>query len=572
MKKIITLSDIRNYLQSEPASKNALDATLASIHSMEPHTAYALLGGHLAPLLTHPKFVQSDSTLDNNRIFLSNQKYMELQSFQKSSEVSNKLVLDFTRAIDKIKNNFQDIKDIINDVSKNANYLVDLLVKIKDEKKSRLTNKNWNYKIGTNASDAHDRKSIFGRFFDSRTNLSKRIKEIKELITKIKANPLSKNTSIITVLEKVVEQLDKIPAASKDWDSKKSTYKGLIWALKGTGWRANWKGDLYWKNNQQKGSESAENPTGLLEMVQDSKKLEDCLGNVNSGINRIDHFYKSKDIHFLKLGALSTEKAYVYLITVLLPFLQNETAETLEKQGQTMKQVSRLYDKWNEIQDEINQLSKHTKIIEKEGIIKDGKFNINLIYDYTDKKGEKWKIVRIKDEKKYLEKLFNAKNIIKKKVQEVKKLLADIEKKLPLASQTLINTMKKLTDKLVLGDPIKEGSYNFYHFPDTDEVRFEVPIHMIPDFTNNNDKDKMNKIIKTYTDEAFGFFMDPDQTKFKAYMDNIAQGITALTSISNMTQQQLQIDTQYYNSLLGFQKSAQDSLNKIVQTAINNTR
>ena len=55
-------------------------------------------------------------------------------------------------------------------------------------------------------------------------------------------------------------------------------------------------------------------------------------------------------------------------------------------------------------------------------------------------------------------------------------------------------------------------------------------------------------------------------------MDNIAQGITALTSISNMTQQELQIATQYYNSLLGFQKSAQDSLNKIVQTAINNTR
>ena len=77
---------------------------------------------------------------------------------------------------------------------------------------------------------------------------------------------------------------------------------------------------------------------------------------------------------------------------------------------------------------------------------------------------------------------------------------------------------------------------------------------------------------RDYTDSAFGFFINPDQTKFKAYMDNIAQGITALTSISNMTQQELQIATQYYNSLLGFQKSAQDSLNKIVQTAINNTR
>lgn len=572
MKKIITPLDIKNYLQSELTSSNSLDSTLANIHSLEPHTAYAFLGGYLAPLLAHPKFVPSGSRVENTIILLSDQNSTELTSSQKAFKVDNKVVLDFTGAIDKIKNKFQDIKDIINDVSKNANYLVDLLVKIEDEEKSRLTKKDWNYKIGTNASDAHDRKSIFGRFFDSRTNLSKKIQEIKDLIKKIRSNSLTKNTPIITQLEKVVEQLDKIPSASKDWDSKKSTYKGLIWALKGTGWRANWKGDLYWKNNQQKGSESAENPTGLLEMVQDSKKLEDYLANVNSGINRIDHFYKSKDIHFLKLGALSTEKAYVYLITVLLPFLQNETAETLEKQGLTMKQVSRLYNKWNEIQDEINQLSKHTKIIEKEGIVKDGKFNIDLIYDYTDKKGEKWKIVRIKDEKKYLEKLFNAKNIIKKKVQELKKLLADIEKKLPIASQTLINTMKKLTDKLMLGDPTKEGSYNFYHFPDTDEVRFEVPIHTIPDFTNNNDKDKMNKIIKTFTDEAFGFFMDPDQTKFKAYMDNIAQGITALTSISNMTQQQLQIDTQYYNSLLGFQKSAQDSLNKIVQTAINNMR
>jgi len=55
-------------------------------------------------------------------------------------------------------------------------------------------------------------------------------------------------------------------------------------------------------------------------------------------------------------------------------------------------------------------------------------------------------------------------------------------------------------------------------------------------------------------------------------MDNLAQGVTALTSISNMTQQQLQINTQYYNSLLGFQKSSQDSVNKLIQAALNNMR
>ncbi len=307
-------------------------------------------------------------------------------------------------------------------------------------------------------------------------------------------------------------------------------------------------------------------------MVQDSKKLNECLSNIHSGINGIDHFYKSKGIHFLKLGALSTEKAYVYLITVLLPFLQKETAETLEEQGKTMKKVSQLYDKWNEVQDEINRLSKHTKILEKEGLIKEGKFNIDSIYDWSDKNGVRWKIVKIKDPNKSLGKLFNAKNLIKKKVQELKQLLQEVEKKLPATSKTLINTLKGLADKLLLGDPAKEGKYQFYHFPDTDEVRFEVRGDSITDFTDNNDKDKMNKIIKDYTDSAFGFFINPDQTKFKAYMDNIAQGITALTSISNMTQQELQIATQYYNSLLGFQKSAQDSLNKIVQTAINNTR
>lgn len=79
-------------------------------------------------------------------------------------------------------------------------------------------------------------------------------------------------------------------------------------------------------------------------------------------------------------------------------------------------------------------------------------------------------------------------------------------------------------------------------------------------------------MVTDYPKDFFTVAKDSDQTVFKAYMDNLGQGITALTSISNMTQQQLQIDTQYYNSLLGFQKSAQDSLNKTIQTALNNTR
>ena len=77
----------------------------------------------------------------------------------------------------------------------------------------------------------------------------------------------------------------------------------------------------------------------------------------------------------------------------------------------------------------------------------------------------------------------------------------------------------------------------------------------------------MRKFIFSTMRNEYFFIADADQTKFKAYMDNIAQGITALTSISNMTQQELQIATQYYNSLLGLQKSAFDSINKVVQIA-----
>lgn len=65
---------------------------------------------------------------------------------------------------------------------------------------------------------------------------------------------------------------------------------------------------------------------------------------------------------------------------------------------------------------------------------------------------------------------------------------------------------------------------------------------------------------------------DSDQTKFKAYMDNIGKGVTAMTSISNAVQQELQMNAQYYNSLLSLQKGGMDSLNKNIQTAIHNMR
>ena len=282
---------------------------------------------------------------------------------------------------------------------------------------------------------------------------------------------------------------------------------------------------------------------------------------------------------FEGLKNLDTEKAYMYLITTVLPFLQNQSTESLEEQGTTMKKVSQLYDKWNEIQAEI------TKIAETLKKLRDGKYVDDVNLDVTkvefyrrSSDNTKWIIATIKDPNHIL------KIKINEKIAEFKKLLEQVKKSLPSSSKQLIDVLDTSADQLILKDNYDKGWFNF-NWNYQGEFKFEIETKDVPEFSHidfskmdriqelrNIDPQTMKKVIWDRLTGSSRFFIDSDQSKFKSYIDNVAKGITALTSVSNMTQQQLQIDTQYYNSLLGFQKSAQDSINKTIQTALNNTR
>ena len=318
------------------------------------------------------------------------------------------------------------------------------------------------------------------------------------------------------------------------------------------------------KLKAKKPNYSLQDPRGFIEMVQDETKLNKYLAHIEKGLGSIDKFLSGNKIDML--GFLDTESAYIYLITVVIPFLQNESARALEKQGETMKQVSKTFDKWNEIQDEINGFSKIIETIKKKGLIDEsGKLKITNIVDYVSKyDGKNYKVVWIKDDDQSFKPLIDAKKSIDAKINEMKTLLENLEGKLPSSQKSLITTMKELTSQLALK---REKEYNFYYHPSgKSELRFEIRDDFV-NLPNNKDFEYMRKFIFSTMRNEYFFIADADQTKFKAYMDNIAQGITALTSISNMTQQELQIATQYYNSLLGLQKSAFDSINKVVQIA-----
>lgn len=301
---------------------------------------------------------------------------------------------------------------------------------------------------------------------------------------------------------------------------------------------------------------------------------------------KIDEFRGKLEKHrtvrediFKHLNSLDTEKAYMYLITTVLPFLQNQASERLDEQGKTMKKVSQLYDKWNEIHAEITKTAETLKKLREGKHVDDVNLDVTKIEFYPRSSDKtKWIVATIKDPNHIL------KIKINEKVAEFKKLLEQVKKKLPSSSKQLIDVLETSADKLILKDNYDKGWFNF-NWNYQGEFKFEIETKNVPEFSHidfnsmdktqelkNIDPETMKKVIWDRLTGSSRFFIDSDQSKFKSYMDNIGQGITALTSISNMTQQQLQIDTQYYNSLLGFQKSAQDYLNKTIQTALNNMR
>lgn len=296
-----------------------------------------------------------------------------------------------------------------------------------------------------------------------------------------------------------------------------------------------------------------------LQLLAENKKIFNrSLSEIDKSLRDIHAFSSSKEYHLKKLRSMGTQAAYMYAVTVFLPFLQSQSAETLEEKGNTMKQISNLYNKWNEIQEEINDMSTSIKELFQNKVIKDQKVDFWNIISYRG-----YKVGKFNDPKHIFEGLLKSKKNIENKLEEFKELLKQVEKKLPSSAHSLIATLKELSDNLELNRT--KDDFNFYYWKGQ-EMRFEI-LAKDANLRDNKDYDKMNELLMDRLEKVYGFFISPDQTQFKAYMDNIAQGITALTSISNMTQQEVQIATQYHNSLLGLQKNGFDSITKVVQIA-----
>lgn len=378
-----------------------------------------------------------------------------------------------------ISDNFEVIKKILNDLKERGEFFLNL-----------------RSKDGTHFISGEEWTEFENKFINSTQNITKTVSLIRESIKKLR-NILSKNSKYpaLDKIEKYCQNLiDKIPDPSSKWDAENAKYDGSQWkhkSINGKEFTVFWEWSRWFKE--------IKNPVGLLEMVldKDSSRKDDYLSVLENGQDSVDELVANvgkysrmleRDGILEHFNTLSTEKAYMYLITTVLPMLQNESTESLEEQGNTMKLISSIFDKWNSMQDLIN------KSIQQN--VQDA--------SAADKLGRD----------------------IKKIAQDIQYQLKRAKMYLSPSSESLLNTIKDLS----------------------------------------------NKLITEYPKEFFKVAKDSDQTVFKAYIDNLSQGITALTSISNMTQQQLQIDTQYYNSLLGFQKSSQDSINKIIQTVLNNTK
>lgn len=379
-----------------------------------------------------------------------------------------------------IKDKLGDVRKIIDELKKKAAFFMGLLSK--DGNTHHIVGKEW--------------EEFENKFVYATKRIMETVKLIRESTKKLRSL-LSKNDKYpaLDEIEKYCQNLiDKIPNPSSKWNVASAQYDGFKWLHKSINREEKtvfFQWDTWFKG--------IKNPVGLLEILldKDTSKKDDYLSQISNGLDSVEELFTNVGKYSRMLeregilkhfNSLSTEKAYMYLITTVLPMLQNESTASLEEQGNTMKLISGIYDKWNLIQDLINKAA-------KEG--KPGTATAD-----------------------------NLGNEIKKIVQDIQYELKRARMFLPASAHSLLDTMKELS----------------------------------------------NKLVTEYPKDFFTVAQDSDQTAFKAYMDNIGQGITALTSISNMTQQQLQIDTQYYNSLLGFQKSSQDSVNKIIQTALNNTR
>lgn len=456
--------------------KNTNYNFLQQIQMMTPSTLYIMASTVLMPAVKticsqfhEKKIIQK---------IASSEIDFDPKSLTKILKELNRLKPEFrsieTKMIE-LKRNYKKIMELLTKNKEGSNLKdIDLgLWSLDDSKVQPGDSSNWR---------RHD--GIFGRFFAAKEFIKDKLTQIKKSLASLKKN-LPTHPLVKKIEEAIKSLQSQISSPSSKWDKKTWTYDGKQWIHIYTknreesdqgSWIVHWKGD-------KDSTEKVENPINLLEMTQDPEKLTAFLNTITESIDKIDKF-NTNDIHFLILNSLNTAEAYMYLILTIFPALQNQSAKNLETQGKTMKVVSEIYDKWNLLQDIINTAAK--------GKSKDTSEQLKL-------------------------KIENIGN-------EIEDLLEKVKKDLPGTTESLVTTMKELTQQLVTKFP-----KDFY------------------------------KIAN-----------DSDQTAFKSYMDILGQGTTALTSISNMTQQALQISTQYYNSLLGLQKNALESLNKVIQIATKN--
>lgn len=387
------------------------------------------------------------------------------------------------------------------------------------------------------------------------------------------------------------------------------------------------------------------------ELNKDKQEELDRQKEISDREKEIERKKKEEEINKLKEIELEKLKekqgmmdAYVFMIVVFLTQLHTRQAEKLKAHGETLKKISQIFDQWNVIQRDLNKMSGNARTILQ--WIKDRKVdsNYNLYTDssLSKKETDPSKLAIWNTFKSFLPNL-------QKQVKELRKILDQIRPELPDSAKTLLDTIYKLSGKL-LDIPDAQGDNDLTSYlkvvtQSDGEKRVSKEIEDLKTANKNlvKDADKLTDEMSAIRDDigegrwnlsdsALKFFWpsyydkkrqwnakhnergkiyeqvdanekiiqekerelreevrqkialpdkrltilqwitDSDQTQFKTYMDNLGQGVTALTSVSNMAQQQLQIDTQYYNSLLGLQKGGMDSLTKTIQGILANMR
>lgn len=128
MKKIITSSDMKNYINSEALTHNQSSALLKEIHSMEPHTAYILLGGYLAPLV-RSDYKELHLESENSGLGIDSSGSLSKSVQQAPLGAVNKQELK--KILEPITKGLQEIEERMRETEKNYKRMPDLIWSLK---------------------------------------------------------------------------------------------------------------------------------------------------------------------------------------------------------------------------------------------------------------------------------------------------------------------------------------------------------------------------------------------------------------------------------------------------------